>query len=224
MSEQAPELQEPERPRLPTPWIIWALVGAIAVSYAMFMFLPPDVQEELDLAFGLMPARYDASNPVHFRSLAAMIAPLFGHAFLHVAWWHAATNGFFLFILGRWPALRLGWWRFLILFFVSSVAGALAYLLINPGSEEIAIGASGAVCGVFMAYFLSVRPRWQDALREPAIRNQLGMIFFLNVVVMGVLSELEVFPIAWEAHLGGFIGGAVAYIALERPMPRLPFA
>lgn len=223
MSEQTPD-QEPERPRLPTPWIVWALVAAIAVSYAIFMFLPIEVQEELDVTYGLMPARYDASNPIHFRSLGAMIAPLFTNAFLHVAWWHAGTNAFFLFVLGRWPALRMGWWRFLVLFFVSTVGGALAYLLINPGSEEVAVGASGAVCGVFMAYFLSVRPRWQDALREPFIRNQLGMIMLLNVVVMGVVSELGWFPIAWEAHLGGFIGGAIAYIALEQPMPRLHFA
>lgn len=216
--------QPPEPPRLPTPIIIWVITAAIVVTYAIYMFLPVDLQEELLNAFALIPARYDPASPIHFRDPLSMLAPIFGHTFLHVAWWHAATNAFFLYVLGRWPALRLGWWRFLIVYLASAAGGAIAFLLLNMGTENVAVGASGAVCGVFTAYFLSVRPSWRDALREPAVRNSLGMVFFLNVVVMGVLSEIGLFPIAWEAHLGGFIGGAIAYIAVERPIPRRIFA
>lgn len=217
MSDQSQPLP-PEPPRLPTPAIIWVLTGAIAVSYAVYMFLPVDSQDALVNQFALIPGRYDPANPIHFRDPLAMLAPIFAHTLLHVAWWHAATNAFFLYVLGRWPALRMGWWRFLLLYLASAAGGAIAFLLLNAGSENVAVGASGAVCGVFTAYFLSVRPSWRDALREPQIRNALGMIVFLNVGVMGVLSALDVFPVAWEAHLGGFVGGGLAYIALERPM------
>jgi membrane associated rhomboid family serine protease len=67
---------------------------------------------------------------------------------------------------------------------------------------------------VFLAYFLAVTPDWRQSLSVPAVRNQLGVIVFINVGVMALASEAGFFPIAWEGHLGGFIGGALAYIAL----------
>jgi membrane associated rhomboid family serine protease len=48
------------------------------------------------------------------------------------------------------------------------------------------------------------------------------MLFLINVVLMGAASEAGLFPIAWEAHLGGFIGGGVAY-ALLQPRAHRPW-
>ncbi len=203
-----------EAARLPTPFIIWALVAAILVSYAAFVFASPAQQQAIDYAFALIPERYSADSPERFDTWYDAAAPLFGHTFLHLAWWHAGLNAFFFFLLGRLPALRLGWWRFLIVFFAGAVLGGVAFVLLNWNGDVAAVGASGAVCGVFSAYFLSVRGDWRHAIADPRIRNAYFSIFFLNVVVMGVVSELGWFPIAWEGHLGGFVGGALAYIML----------
>jgi membrane associated rhomboid family serine protease len=203
-----------EAARLPTPFIIWALVGAIVLAYAAFVFASPAEQQAIDYAFALIPERFDPDSPARFDRWYEGAGPLVGHTFLHLAWWHAGLNAFFLFLLGRLPALRLGWWRFLIVFFAGAVVGAIAFVLLNWGRADAAIGASAAVCGVFSAYFLALRRSWLQALADPRIRNAYGMIFFLNVVVMGAVAELGWFPIAWEGHLGGFIGGALAYIAL----------
>lgn len=212
-----------EAARMPTPFIIWALAGAIVLTYAAFSFASPEQQNAIDYAFALIPERFNAESPERFTHWYDAAAPLFGHAFLHLAWWHAGLNAFFFFLLGRLPALRLGWWRFLIVFFAGSVLGGVAYVLLNWTSEAGAVGASGAVCGVFSAYFLALGPTWVQSLRDPRVRNALGSIFFLNVVVMGVVSELGWFPIAWEGHFGGFIGGALAYIALA-PRYRGPWS
>ncbi len=59
-----------------------------------------------------------------------------------------------------------------------------------------------------------MRGDWRHAIADTRVRNAYLSIFFLNVVVMGVVSELGWFPIAWEGHLGGFVGGALAYTAL----------
>jgi membrane associated rhomboid family serine protease len=67
-----------------------------------------------------------------------------------------------------------------------------------------------------------MRRTWREAVADPRIRGAYGMIFFLNVVLMGAASEFGLFPIAWEGHLGGFVGGALAYIALA-PKPRGPW-
>lgn len=200
--------------RLPTPFIIWVLAVAIVSSYAAFLMVSPAQQEAVEYALALIPERYDAQGPHHFSRWYQAVAPLFGHAFLHLAWWHAGLNAFFFFLLGRLPALRLGWWRFLIVFFAGAMLGGVAYVALNWRSEVAAVGASGAVCGVFSAYFLSLRPTWRQAIADPRIRSAFGSIFFLNVVLMGAASELGLFPIAWEGHLGGFVGGALAYILL----------
>ena len=200
--------------RLPTPFIIWVLVGAMGLAYTAFLFASPAEQNAVDYAFALIPERFNSNSPDRFATWYEAAAPFFGHAFLHLAWWHAALNAFFFFLLGRLPALRLGWWRFSVVFFVGAVLGGVSYVALNWNSDVAAIGASGAVCAVFSAYFLSLRPTWVQSLADPRIRGQLGMIFFINVVAMGVVSELGWFPIAWEGHLGGFVGGALAYIAL----------
>jgi membrane associated rhomboid family serine protease len=100
--------------------------------------------------------------------------------------------------------------RFLILFFVSALGGAAAYILINPASETGAVGASGAICGLFGAFFLAVRPTPRAAFADPQVRNAMVSFLAINVVLMALLP----LPIAWEAHLGGFIAGALAYLVL----------
>ncbi len=196
------------------PVAVWALVAAIVLAFVAFMIAPREQQNAVDFAFALIPERFHADGPAPFANWYDALGPLFGHAFLHVAWWHAGLNAFFLFLLGRLPAQRLGAVRFLAVFFTSTLGGALAFLALNWNSDDLAIGASGAVCGVFSAYYLALAPDWRQAVADPRIRQQWGSLFFINVVLMGVAAEIGLFPIAWEAHLGGFIGGALAYIAL----------
>lgn len=209
------------RPR--TPIVVIALTAAIVLTYAAFWLAPEGVQNRIDYAFALIPSRFDPASRDHFNSLWEALGPVFGHTFLHVAWWHAGLNAFFFYAMGRIPALRLGVWRFLALYFFSAAIGALAFVALNWGETSAAIGASDAVCGVFMAYFLSVGPSWRASLAIPAVRNQLGVIVLINVVLMGALTEFGLLPIAWEGHLGGFVGGALAYVALERRYERGPW-
>jgi membrane associated rhomboid family serine protease len=212
-----------EATRIPTPFIIWMLVGAIVISYAAFGFASPATQQAIDYAFGLIPARFNPESGERFANWYEAAGPLLGHVFLHLGWWHAGLNAFFLFLLGRLPALRLGSLRFLVVFFASAVAGGALYVALNWNENLGAVGASSAVCGVFSAYYLAAGRDWRDAFLDPRIRTSFAMIVFINVVVMGVISELGWFPIAWEVHLGGFIGGALAYIALA-PRYRGPWA
>ena len=209
MSEEAAAEVRP-----PTPWIVWLIVGAIGVAYAAWLTLTPAMRDTLTYAFALIPERYHADSPDHFANWLDALAPIFGHTLLHVAWWHAAINAFFIFGFGRVPAMRLGPWRFLALYLISAVGSAIAYLAINWNSQNLAVGASGALCGVVSAYYLSARPNWRDALRDPLVRNQYAMMFFLNVVLMAGVSLMGWLPVAWEAHMGGFIAGALAWIVL----------
>lgn len=216
-------MSDAEVRRPPTPLIVTLITGAIMLSYAAFVFAPRDLQNQLDYALALLPMRFDPQSPDRFVNWWEALGPIFGHTLLHAAWWHAGLNAFFFFGAGRFVARRLGTWRFLLLYLVSAATGALMFIALNWAEEKAAIGASDAVCGVFMAYFLSVRPDWRQSLSIPGVRNQLIMILLLNVVLMGALAEFGIFPIAWEGHLGGFIGGLIAYVLLQPRVQRGPW-
>jgi len=201
---------------LRAPIVVWALTIALVGSFAAFFFSSPDVQNQILMTLALIPERFHANAPDRYTNWAEAALPVFGHVFTHANWLPLGLNTFFFFGAARIPAQRLGALRFLALFFISAAAGALAFLALNWNAQGFAVGASGAVCGVFSAYYLSLRPTWRQALAEPAIRNQLGMLIFLNVVVMGVVSLFGWLPVAWEAHGGGFIGGGLAYALLDR--------
>lgn len=206
------------------PAVVWALAVSIVATYGAFVLAPPDVQNSADYAFALIPERFHAGSAYGFKHWYEYIGPIFGHAFLHAGWWHAGLNAFFFFLLGRLPAQRLGPARFLALFFISAAGGALAYVALAWNSGMPAVGASGAVCGVFTAYYLALPPHWTMAIRDARIRNQWLVLFFINVVVMGAVSGVGWFPIAWQAHLGGFVAGGLAYPLLAPKSKRGPWS
>lgn len=200
------------------PFAVVLLGGAITLAYVLYAFAPVNVQEDVFNRFALAPARYDPGSPYHFGTWDEAVLPLIGHVFLHGGWAHLLMNMLAYFQAAPFVGWRMGGARFLMLFFLAALGGAGAYILINPHSALPAVGASGAICGVFGAYFLAVRPSPREALADPQIRNAIVSFLGINVVLMGVLAALHVFPIAWEAHLGGFIVGALAYplLALRR--------
>lgn len=184
------------------PTVVLVLGAAILASFVLTGQYDPDAHRDLFDRWGVVPARFDEPADA-----AALAAPLFGHVFLHYGLPHILMNGLAYMQSAPYVAHRLGAARFLALFFASAVGGALAYVVINAHSQIGAVGASGAICGVFGAYFLSVRPSPQAALADPQIRNAILMFLGVNVVLFALLP----LPIAWEAHLGGFVVGALSY-------------
>lgn len=202
--------------------VVW-LAGAIALAQLVASMLRPEAQQAMLEAFAVIPARFDHRSGLGYSGLTAPLLPLFGHVFLHGGWLHLAMNLLVLLQIGGAPAQRFafensghGAMRFLALFFGSAAAGALAYIWINPGSDTPAIGASGAVCGVFAANILSAGRTWQESLRERAVISAGFWFLVVNVGLAAAARVSGIIPIAWEAHLGGFIGGLLIYPFLER--------
>jgi membrane associated rhomboid family serine protease len=111
---------------------------------------------------------------------------------------HIIFNMWALILVG--PALErlLGHLRFLSLYLISALGGSVLFYLLAPASE-VALGASGAIFGLFGAYFVVSR------------RLRLA----LNLVISFAFSS----AIAWQAHVGGLIAGtliAVAYAYAPR--------
>jgi membrane associated rhomboid family serine protease len=109
---------------------------------------------------------------------------------------HIIFNMWALIVVG--PSLErlLGRVRFLAVYLISGLAGSvLFYLLASPTNS--ALGASGAIFGLFGAWFVVSR----------RLRLDSRAIVFLIVINL-VISFAFGSAIAWQAHVGGLVAGA----------------
>jgi membrane associated rhomboid family serine protease len=146
--------------------------------------------------------------------------------FMHANWSHIIGNMVFLWAFGPEIEELMGRWRYLIFYLLGGLAAALAQLAASPHSTVPNLGASGAIAAV-MGAFLVTYPRDQ-------IRSLLIIFVFVRVryipavLLIGVwfltqflsLRAVASVPqpgggVAYAAHVGGFIFGAVAARVFE---------
>ena len=131
---------------------------------------------------------------------------LITNAFLHeplgsgIGILHIAFNMWALIVVG--PALEriLGRGRFLTVYLVSALGGSVLYYLVASPAAP-ALGASGAIFGLFGAWFVLARRMRLDS-------RQVVILIILNLVI-----SFAVPGIAWEAHVGGLIAGGLLTVA-----------
>ncbi|WP_431278853.1 rhomboid family intramembrane serine protease [Leifsonia poae] len=169
------------------PVVTYALIGICVVVF-IFQSLPGignSVTQALQYA-GVY------SDPRLFQPWRMLTA-----VFAHGGFLHIALNMYTLWIFGMLLEPLLGRARYLALFLISGFAGSLGVLLIASPTQPV-VGASGAIFGMFGAFFIIQRRMGGDA-------TQLLVLIGINLVI-GFIPGLG---IAWQAHVGGLIGGAL---------------
>lgn len=128
--------------------------------------------------------------------------------FLHGGLMHIAFNMLSLWWIGGPLEAALGRARYLTLYFASGLAGsALTYLLAAPNQPTV--GASGAIFGLFGATAVLMRRLKYDM--RPVI-----ILLVINLVITFGWSG-----IAWQAHVGGLVGGVlIGYAMVHAPRER----
>ncbi|MDX3638675.1 rhomboid family intramembrane serine protease [Streptomyces sp. MB09-02B] len=128
--------------------------------------------------------------------------------FLHSGVMHIAFNMLSLWWIGGPLEAALGRARYLALYFASGLAGsALTYLLAAP--SQLTLGASGAIFGLFGATAVLMRRLKYDM--RPVI-----VLLVINLVITFGWSG-----IAWQAHVGGLVGGVlIGYAMVHAPRER----
>ena len=199
------------------PFINWLL---ILINFWVFISaagLSPSGLEELYLRYGVVP-----SEVVYLAQTGAplnlVITPFITAMFLHGGWFHIIGNMWYLWIFGDNVEDRLGHFRYLLFYLVTGIAGSMVHVLANPSSPVPIVGASGAIAGVLGGYFLTF-PRSR-------VLSLVPVFFFLTlmeipaVIFLALWFILQLFngslslggvanPVAWWAHVGGFVGGAI---------------
>lgn len=126
------------------------------------------------------------------------------YAFLHGGFWHLFGNVLVLVFLGIFVRQRAGQGGLLTIYLVSGITGGAGFALLGESYQPM-VGASGALFGLAGALKTW---EWKDRLRLglstwPVWRDVIGLAL-LNLLLWYIMDGL----LAWEAHLGGFIGGA----------------
>jgi membrane associated rhomboid family serine protease len=126
---------------------------------------------------------------------------LFTSIFIHYSFFHILLNMISLLIIGRLVEPVLGRWRYLALFLVAGLGGSVAcYIFTGPIAQSA--GASGAIFGLFGAYFVIAR-------RARADTSGILVLIAINLFYSFVDTS-----ISWQAHIGGLITGVVLAAAL----------
>jgi membrane associated rhomboid family serine protease len=206
----------------------YVTVGLIAINTIVFLLQAAGtVQAQVAASFAVVPSElFQAGLWGGAGHGARDIWPipegvtLLGYMFFHGDPVHLLGNMLFLWVFGDNVEDALGHLRFLAFYLVSGVAAGLMHAWIVPTSTVPLIGASGAVAGVIAAYLL-LHPHvrvWVLAFRVIPLRITAALAlgaWILTQVTMLLIPEAG--PVAWWAHIGGLLAGAVLVLFLRRP-------
>jgi len=208
-------------PRRRTPVINRGLVVANVVIFIAQLF-SGSTAETLVQVFGYMPARLVHPAAFHYSVWEAALT-LITSLFLHGGFVHLFGNMIYLWVFGDAVEDAFGHAGYLLFFIGCGAIGSATHTLVFPHSVVPSIDASGSIAGVLGA-FLVLRPLARIVTIFPLvvywamaeIRAMLFLpVWFLMQFFNGFLSlasarsTQEVAGIAWWAHVGGFIFGAI---------------
>ena len=133
---------------------------------------------------------------------------------------HIAFNMWALWAIGGFMEAAVGRLKFVILYFISGLAGSVLVLVAAP-VNSLVVGASGAIFGIFGA--LAVHA-FLNRGRDFQSRALLSNVLFL--LVINLVFTFSAGRVSWQAHIGGLVVGAATMLAMMlagRKDPRRPF-
>lgn len=223
-------------PMFNVPASVLALLGALIGAHLLLTALPEQWNSWTTLALAFVPGRYDGYASEIPGGTVACVTSFLTYAFVHADWFHLTINSAWLLAFGGAVAARLGGTRFLLFSAVCTVAGAAAFLVVNPGLLAPMVGASGAVAGLMggtMRFLFSaldsdgLRGLREDpqlvplmplgrAMVDPRVLLVTGAFVVVNFLAVLGLGGVVAGGIAWEAHLGGYFAGFLSIGFFER--------
>ena len=138
--------------------------------------------------------------------------------FMHGSWLHIIGNMIFLWAFGPEMEDTLNPLRYVVFYLLGGFVATLAQVIASPHSTVPNLGASGAIAAV-MGAFLVIYPR--DRIRALLIififvrvtfipaSLLIGLWFLIQLFNAGSVATVQTGGVAYLAHVGGFLFGAV---------------
>jgi len=215
------------------------IVACLAIFFGIHagreFLLDQEADFNLVLRFAFIPLRVMSPEAVGANLPGGALAGWWSfvtYAFFHADWMHLIFNGLWLAVFGSPLAWRFDTSRFILFSLGGAIAGAAFYLLFHSDQLSPMIGASAAISAhmagasrfVFSAggplggaadasaYRMPAEPL-RYVMRDRRVLAFLGAWFGLNLLfgLWGEGSGLASGPVAWEAHIGGFLFGLLLF-------------
>ncbi len=198
-----------------TPYVTYALIVA---NVAVFLYCLPLYVDDAALSafldrYALIPARLSGGDG-WLTLLTSM--------FLHAGFLHLFGNMLFLHIFGDNLEDQLGHLGFLGFYLAAGIGADVAQIAVAPDSIVPMIGASGAIAGVMGGYLVMFPRARVDILifllviiRIVTVRAWLLLAIWLAIQLgSGVTQSADEGGVAYWAHTGGFVVGALLILPL----------
>jgi len=139
--------------------------------------------------------------------------------FMHAGWMHILGNMLFFWVFGPEIEDVMGPGRYLLFYLLGGLTASFAQVIVDPTSTVPNLGASGAIAAV-MGAFLITYPR--DQIRTVLLFGWFARVTFVPAIMLvgiwfltqvfsevGAVTDVQAGGVAYMAHIGGFIFGAV---------------
>ncbi len=209
--------------------------GLIAANFAVFLWELGSRSSRID-HYAFYPCA--VSGPCHAQATGHLAWPegVFTSMFLHVSWLHILGNMLFLWIFGNNVEDVMGRLRFLVFYLGAGYVAALtqAWVTLHFAGVDAAsvpnVGASGAIAGVLGAYLVLLPHARVLTLLFGFLPVPISAMLFLGFWFLFQLWEggfSLTHPeagggVAFMAHVGGFVFGALSVRLLQVRPPLKP--
>lgn len=216
----------------PFPLVTWILIAINCAAFAVELMLPESQINAFFSTWAVIPAKvmhaFASGDPALIGM--AMLSVLTA-MFLHGGWMHLIGNMIFLQAFGRAVEARLGRLRYIAFYVLGGFAAWGLHMFTDPASHAPALGASGAIAAVLGAYLvfypkaefktlflLGVVPILAVVRAYWLLLIWFGMQLFSGV--SGLMDPSAGGGVAYWAHIGGFLFGAIAAgaVAVLKPV------
>jgi membrane associated rhomboid family serine protease len=230
-----PDLPRARRrePLLNLPPVVAGLLAILVAIHLLRVFvLSRDANFWVLVTFAFLPARIGGTADLPFPGgIGGELWTFVTYAFLHADFAHLIVNGVWMAAFGSPLARRFGATRFLLFSAGAAIAGALAHLATHADETMPLVGASAAISGHMAALcrfgfgkggtFRAAAPEdlrrparpLAEALRDTRVLGFLLAWFAVNLLfgLTNAAGAVQSGAIAWEAHIGGFVFGLLAF-------------
>jgi membrane associated rhomboid family serine protease len=227
-----------QQPFTRMPVVVLVVISLLVLIHGFLQLSGHSIRAFAEFAFAFIPARFGNTPFPQIQGSAYWSMLTYG--LLHADWTHLGLNSLWLVIFSKPVALRLGTLRYLVLLTVSIFAGAVAGLVVHWGEVLVMVGISAGVSGMIAAAIpIMYAENFHELLHShkqlhdlrplsvlEILKHQPALIFttlWLGLTIFTATSQyltgtafLEERVVAWEAHLGGFIAGFIAFYLLDK--------